>query len=68
MALGYAAMGLLLGSMVLWLYVQYRVLRREEVELDRLEAEEKRERAASAVLRGEDATIPARSGVVSSQQ
>jgi hypothetical protein len=67
MALGYAAMGILLGLMVLWLYLRYRVLQREEVELDRFEAEEMQERAALA-SRGEDETIPARSGVASSQQ
>jgi hypothetical protein len=65
MALGYAAMGLLLGLMVLWLYLQYRVWLRQDMELDQLEAEEQQERAALA-SRGEDETIPAKSGAAAS--
>ena len=41
MALGYAMMGLLLGGMVFWTYIRYRILARESAELDRIEAEEK---------------------------
>ena len=59
MALGYAMMGLLLGGMVLWTYFRYRVLTRESAELDRIEAEERLERAA-AVPRGSDDAVPAR--------
>jgi hypothetical protein len=61
MALGYAMMGLLLGGMVLWTYFRYRVLARESAELDRIEAEERLERAA-AVPRGSDESAPVRAG------
>jgi hypothetical protein len=40
MALGYAAMGILLGGMVLWMYVRYRVLARELADIGRMESEE----------------------------
>lgn len=63
MALGYALMGLLLGGMVFWMYVRYRVLQRDAEALDQLEAEERQERAAS---RSADETVPARSGVAAS--
>ncbi len=61
MALGYAMMGLLLGGMVLWTYFRYRMLARESAELDRIEAEERLERAA-AVPRGSDDAAPIRVG------
>ena len=61
MALGYAMMALLLGGMVLWTYLRYRVLARESAELDRIEAEERQERAA-AVPRGSDESAPVRAG------
>jgi heme exporter protein CcmD len=48
MALGYAAMALLLGGMVLWLYLRYRALIREEQAIEQMEAEERAERAAAA--------------------
>jgi heme exporter protein CcmD len=47
MALGYAAMALLLGGMVLWLYLRYRALMREEQAIEQMEAEERAERAAA---------------------
>lgn len=47
MALGYAAMALLLGGMVLWLYLRYRGLIREEQAVEQMEAEERAERAAA---------------------
>jgi hypothetical protein len=59
MALGYAVMGLLLGGMVLWTYFRYRTLAHESAELDRIEAEERMERAA-AVSRGSDESAPVR--------
>jgi heme exporter protein CcmD len=57
MALGYAAMALLLGGMVLWLYLRYRALIREEQAIEQMEAEERAERAAAApaVTRGDGA-------------
>jgi hypothetical protein len=61
MALGYAMMALLLGGMVLWTYLRYRVLARESAELDRIEAEEQQERAAAAP-RGSDESAPVRAG------
>jgi heme exporter protein CcmD len=48
MALGYAAMALLLGGMLLWLYLRYRALVREEQAVEQMEAEERAERAAAA--------------------
>ena len=49
MALGYAAMAVLLGGMVLWLYLRYRGLLREEQAIAQMEAEERAERAAAAL-------------------
>ena len=48
MAMGYAAMGILLGGMVLWLVLRYRLLNREQQMIDQLEAEARDERALSA--------------------
>jgi hypothetical protein len=62
MAMGYAAMAILLGGMVLWLYLRYRILQREDLELDRIEAEEQQARGA-AVARSEDEAAPVRSGI-----
>ena len=55
MALGYVAMGVLLGGMVLWLVVRYRALIREEQMIAQMEAEERAERAASGPVAPHDA-------------
>jgi hypothetical protein len=52
MALGYAAMALLLGGMVLWLYLRYRGLIREEQAIAQMEAEERAEREAATPAAG----------------
>jgi hypothetical protein len=49
MAMGYAAMGILLGGMVLWLYLRYRLLNREQQMIDQLEAEARDEREERAL-------------------
>ncbi|MBN1562678.1 MAG: hypothetical protein JXA10_02490 [Anaerolineae bacterium] len=41
MAMGYAVTGLFLGGMVLWMYLRYRVLGREQDLIDQIEAEER---------------------------
>lgn len=43
MAMGYAATGIFLAGMVLWLNLRYRVLGREQQTIDQLEAEERNE-------------------------
>ena len=57
MALGYAAMAVLLGGMVLWLYLRHRALIREEQTLDQMEAEERAgHTAAPAATRSDGAS------------
>ncbi len=45
MALGYAAMALILGVMIAWMYLRYVGLRREAEQIAQLEAEVRAERA-----------------------
>lgn len=45
MAIGYAAMGLILAAMIVWMYVRYVGLRREQEQIAQLEAEVQAERA-----------------------
>ena len=46
MAIGYAAMGLVLAAMIVWIYVRYVALNREQQQITRLEAEVQAERDA----------------------
>lgn len=41
MALGYAAMALVLGAMIAWIYWRYRMLYQEQAQIEQLEAEDK---------------------------
>jgi heme exporter protein CcmD len=42
MALGYAAMAVLLSGMIGWIYWRYRMLFQEQAQIDQLEAEDKK--------------------------
>lgn len=69
MALGYAAMALVLALMVIWIALRFRALRAQQDEIARLEAELAEERRAQArggaSVRAEK---PATGAVASSEQ
>lgn len=48
MAIGYAAMAVVLFAMIAWMYLRYVTLRRQEAEIAQLEQEIAAERAQSA--------------------
>ncbi len=58
MALGYAMMAVLLGGMVLWMYVRYVTLKREDRQLDALEDELREDHVHEAVGAVEHETQP----------
>jgi len=49
MIIGYAAMALILGGMIAWLYLRYRALKREAALVDQMAAEEQGDRVHAAV-------------------
>ena len=46
MAIGYAAMGIILAAMIVWMYIRYAGLRRDQEQIVQLEKEIEAERAA----------------------
>ncbi len=46
MAIGYAAMGLILAAMIVWMTIRYAGLRRDQEQIVQLEKEIEAERAA----------------------
>lgn len=49
MILGYAAMALILGGMIAWLYLRYRALKREAALVEQIAAEEQGDRVHATV-------------------
>lgn len=49
MILGYAAMALLLGGMIAWIYLRYRALKREAALVEQMAAEEQGDRVHATV-------------------
>lgn len=56
--LGYAMMGVVLGGMVLWIYIRYLNLRREQQLIAQMEAEEGLDRVRQATGAVEDDAQP----------
>lgn len=49
MILGYSAMALILGGMVVWIYLRYQGLKREAALVEQMAAEERGDRVHAAV-------------------
>ena len=54
MAIGYAAMAIILGSMIAWIYLRFRALLAQQEQIGQLEAEVAEEREAHKAPAGRE--------------